>query len=144
MPRKDPEEARQYARERYWTHRAECLASCKKYNDAHKVERQAYRDVHKQEINEYHRQRNWALKIEALEYYSTKGHPNCLYCGEDDVDVLCIDHIDNDGARHRKAIGCTDGSNFYKWLKKNNYPEGFQVLCYNCNMKKAAQFRRSK
>ena len=24
----------------------------------------------------------------------------------------------------------------YRWLKNHNYPEGFQVLCYNCNLPK--------
>jgi len=24
-------------------------------------------------------------------------------------------------------------SNFYRWLKQNNFPEGFRVLCINCN-----------
>ena len=25
----------------------------------------------------------------------------------------------------------------YIWLKNNNFPEGFQVLCFNCNCGKA-------
>ena len=25
------------------------------------------------------------------------------------------------------------GTKFYRWLKRNNFPEGFQVLCFNCN-----------
>ena len=28
-------------------------------------------------------------------------------------------------------------SSIYSWLIRNNYPEGFQVLCYNCNLGKA-------
>ena len=26
----------------------------------------------------------------------------------------------------------------YEWIKRNNYPDGFQVLCWNCNSGKGA------
>jgi hypothetical protein len=26
------------------------------------------------------------------------------------------------------------GGGYWAWLRKHNYPEGFQVLCHNCNM----------
>ena len=29
------------------------------------------------------------------------------------------------------------GIQFNKWLIKNNFPEGYQILCYNCNTVKA-------
>jgi hypothetical protein len=41
-----------------------------------------------------------------------------------------IDHKNNDGYAHRKVVR---GSSFYAWLKRNNYPKGFQILCHNCN-----------
>ncbi len=54
----------------------------------------------------------------------------CINCGCHDYKFLTIDHIDNNGAKHRKEIG----SDIYNWLKKNNYPkENFQILCFNCN-----------
>lgn len=65
----------------------------------------------------------------ALDAYS-QGKFVCACCRCNDYDFLTIDHIDNEGAKHRKKTGC---SNLYSWLKVNNYPEGFQVLCYNCN-----------
>lgn len=57
----------------------------------------------------------------------------CACCGEDDRRFLAIDHINRDGAEHRKAIGRPGGIPFYHWLRKNDYPPGFQVLCHNCN-----------
>jgi hypothetical protein len=43
-----------------------------------------------------------------------------------------MDHVENDGAAHRRQIG--DGSDaLILWLKKNGFPAGFQVLCANCN-----------
>jgi hypothetical protein len=46
-----------------------------------------------------------------------------------------IRHINNDGAAHRKKINGHNhgGVDMGSWLKRNNYPEGFQVLCVNCN-----------
>lgn len=64
----------------------------------------------------------------ALEAYGLA----CECCGEDTYDFLTIDHVNNNGAEHRKEIG----TNIYRWLKENDYPEGFQTLCYNCNMGK--------
>lgn len=68
----------------------------------------------------------------------------CKCCGEDEPLFLHIDHINNDGASHRRELRKKLGlkyslssSRFYRWLKQNSYPEGFQVLCANCNLGKA-------
>ena len=73
--------------------------------------------------------RRFWLKAKVISNYGTK----CVCCGEDNIHFLCIDHINNDGAKHRKMLG---GSSILLWLKKNNYPPGFQILCYNCNCAK--------
>lgn len=51
-------------------------------------------------------------------------------CGETEPLFLSLDHVNNDGASHRKVI---DRRKLYKWLARNHYPSGFQVLCMNCN-----------
>jgi len=28
------------------------------------------------------------------------------------------------------------GNRIHRWLKKHKYPDGFQVLCFNCNVGK--------
>jgi hypothetical protein len=66
-----------------------------------------------------------------LRHYGGK----CVCCGEDELYFLAIDHIDGDGNTHRKKIKKW-GSGFFGWLVKNNFPEGFQILCHNCNMGK--------
>lgn len=58
--------------------------------------------------------------------------PKCSCCDETIYEFLTIDHIHNNGKEHRKKIGGA-GINLYRWLIKNNFPDGFQVLCYNCN-----------
>jgi phage FluMu protein Com len=53
----------------------------------------------------------------------------CSCCGESIYEFLCIDHINGGGTKLRKLKGY-DVSNF---IKKNNYPKEFRVLCHNCN-----------
>lgn len=57
----------------------------------------------------------------------------CKCCGETGFEFLTIDHIDGRGAEHRKEIGGTS-RNICAWLKRNGFPPGFQILCYNCNI----------
>ena len=57
----------------------------------------------------------------------------CACCGETKFEFL-IDHIDGNGNKHRKEHGIASGSQMARWLKRNNYPVGFRILCHNCNM----------
>lgn len=66
-----------------------------------------------------------------LQHYGGK----CTECGELRPECLAIDHIEGGGNTHRKKIG-KYGSGFFKWLIDNKFPEGFQILCHNCNMGK--------
>lgn len=77
------------------------------------------------------REKRQNLKNEILMAYGGV----CFCCGESNVKFLTIDHINNDGAAHRKAVtGNSRGTRgFQYWLKRNGFPEGFQVLCFNCN-----------
>jgi hypothetical protein len=63
----------------------------------------------------------------------------CSCCGENHIEFLTIDHINGGGnAERRKIFGLEKkvGSRFYEWLIHNNFPEGYQVLCADCNMAK--------
>lgn len=57
----------------------------------------------------------------------------CVCCGETEPLFLTIDHINNDGATMRKKHHGTSSWSLHKWLSKNNYPSGYQILCWNCN-----------
>ena len=71
------------------------------------------------------------VKLELLNHYSN-GNMICSCCGEFRIECLAIDHIDGNGRKHRKKIG-KEGFNFYLWLRKNGFPDGYRVLCHNCN-----------
>lgn len=62
-------------------------------------------------------------------------NPCCACCGENHIEFLEVDHINNDGANHRREVG--DSIQIFRWLRRENYPAGFQVLCSNCNKAKS-------
>lgn len=70
------------------------------------------------------------LKLSVFEAY---GGPICSCCGEIEIDFLTIDHLNNDGAEHRKTVS---GGKLYDWLRRNKFPPGYGVLCMNCNFAK--------
>jgi hypothetical protein len=80
------------------------------------------------------------LRLEVLNAYSDDTL-SCACCGTGGhMWFLCIDHIDNSGAAHRRELfgdaarGASD--RLYRWLRNNNFPAGYQVLCWTCNMAK--------
>lgn len=56
----------------------------------------------------------------------------CACCGEAHIEFLHLDHIEGGGTQQRAELKRW-GNAFYRWLQKQGYPEGFRVLCANCN-----------
>jgi hypothetical protein len=71
---------------------------------------------------------------EKTDCFEAYGGAKCNSCGENKIAFLEIDHIDNNGGVLRKID--SRQVNIYRWLRLNNYPNGYQVLCSNCNWKK--------
>ena len=87
----------------------------------------AQRPHTKELVRKYHANRRKVV----LEYYG--GVPTkCACCGESRIEFLSIDHINGGGSKHRKELKIF-GIRFNDWLIKNNYPEGYRILCHNCN-----------
>ncbi len=71
------------------------------------------------------------IKLAAFDAY---GGPICACCGESTLSFLSLDHINGNGGEHRRSTGTRQcGEVFYRLLKKQGYPSGYQVLCMNCN-----------
>lgn len=81
------------------------------------------------------REQRRKTKVEVLTRYGD-GELACVCCGEEHLDCLTIDHVNGNGAEHRRVIGVIGGTRFYYWLKREGYPEGYQTLCFNDQMKK--------
>lgn len=56
-----------------------------------------------------------------------------MRCGEEDTDALVLDHVEDDGADHRRELG---NQRVYEQLKRDGFPPIVQVLCANDNMRK--------
>lgn len=102
-----------------------------------------------EKVNEYIsnnrvKHNNWAmvarnkLKLKVFLHYCD-GQLRCKNCNQSELSLLTIDHIDGDGNKHRKEVGIKTGYSTYRWLKRNNFPDGFQVLCWNCQFRKRSQ-----
>ncbi len=65
-----------------------------------------------------------AARHEALKKYGGK----CACCGEANIAFLTISRGKNNEAKTQ-----IKGSQIGVWLKQNNYPKGFRILCSNCN-----------
>ena len=84
--------------------------------------------------------------------YGKEGKAECVKCGFSNLDALAIDHINEDGAAHRRQLWNTSrgrgGGGIYHWLRARGFPSGFQTLCFNCNtikhMEKKRQDRLNK
>lgn len=102
-----------------------CKECTREYNKEYRKTHPELKDKKKKYWIEY--------RLKVLSYYSN-GELKCNCCGENIYEFLSIDHIDGGGNSHRKELG---SKYIYSWLIQNNFPEGFQVLCHNCNMAKA-------
>lgn len=72
------------------------------------------------------------LRKEAIEAYGGF----CVNCGESRLELLTLDHVNDDGAAHRRETKTKGGWNFYRVMRAQGWPPGLQVLCYNCNCSK--------
>ena len=93
---------------------------------------QKYRQTHRKELIARQQDYYQSLRIEVLTYYGGSKLA-CVKCGFSNPNALCIDHINNDGANHRRLLGISTGYETILWLFREGFPEGFQTLCCNCN-----------
>lgn len=121
-----------------------------KYKDKLKVTKHLYYEKNKQSfidranknivknrerVRGYGRTSRFKIKSTVFSHYCDE-NIKCKICNENDIDILSIDHIGGKGNDHRKEIGISGGHRFYFWLKSNNYPDGYQILCMNCQYRK--------
>lgn len=116
------EKQRAWARRRYWRNPEQMRENARRWCKENPERKRAL-------------EREWQGRVkERVIAHYTGGAMVCQYCGFSDIRGLCIDHINGGGARHRQEVKCAAGSAFYRWLELQGFPEGFQVLCANCNL----------
>lgn len=114
------ERAKQRTRSNYEANREAYKLRAKRWAKKNKKAR-------KEIVHAHDRRRRERLKLAVCEAY---GGAFCACCGEDELIFLTVDHVDNNGAKHRKIV---NGLALYEWLVEKRFPKGFQIMCRNCN-----------
>lgn len=73
-------------------------------------------------------QRSREIRAEVLHHYGNE----CQLCREAIPQFLVIDHVLTDGRKQRK-LHKGQTKCIARWLRYRNYPDGFRLLCFNCN-----------
>lgn len=99
-----------------------------------KAEHKAYADKHRERFRLKSREGQRRLRLQVLRHYSG-GTPRCACCGETRYQFLALDHINGRSESERSARRVASAK-LCTWLRRHDFPPGFQVLCHNCNCAK--------
>ena len=126
------EERKAYRKEYYQKNKKQKIEYTKKYTIENYEKIKEYQKSYKPIKNKARREQNFKNRKFVIQHYSNKTN-KCACCGEEEMYFLTIDHIE--GRAKWGHEGYTSGK-LYRFLIKNDYPKGFQVLCMNCNLAK--------
>lgn len=91
-------------------------------------------DAYRQRFSDSAKRRKQRIRDAVLSAYGGA----CACCGESERKFLTLDHVDGDGAHHRRAVGVMTGIETWAWAMDNGFPNSLQLLCWNCNSAKGA------
>jgi len=125
-----------YSHKYYLTHKEHASFLNKKWKDRNIIRfnkyHQEYRTTNREILNKKYRLKALENKREVINHYSN-GKNKCQLCDFNNLNALIIDHINGGGNVERKKLNNYGGVAFYALLIKNNFPNGYRVLCWNCN-----------
>lgn len=136
MPYKNPEDLKKRDKDYYIKHKEEIKARARKrYQDNSSVIKKRRMELstpEKKAINaSRERKRYHEYRKIVVDAYGCE----CACCGEKESLFLELDHVNNDGWKHREEIGNSARTLVY-WAIRNNFPDSIQILCSNCNQGK--------
>lgn len=70
------------------------------------------------------------VKMSVFSHYSPELLCNC--CHESEYEFLTIDHM-KDRSIYGHGNNIKSGWNLINWIYQNDFPDGFRILCFNCN-----------
>ena len=113
-------------------------AAAIKHRREHGRERYANDPAFSERKRKYLREYDQTLRRAAFDAY---GGVVCVRCGNTEFDQLQLDHVNGDGAEHRRLIVGAPrqgGIAFYRKLRALGWPHDppLQVLCHVCNRNK--------
>lgn len=110
----------------------DCRAKRLKAKHLSRLEKEG--ESYKKKLNDSNKASKKRLKDEVITAYGGR----CACCQETRVEFLTLDHVNNDGATHRKKEGIKTGTSTWAWARANGFPSTLQLLCWNCNSSKGA------
>ena len=135
MPHKSREERIAYSKKRYQERKEEfkALEKVRYHGDRERIRlrRSELSDRHKAKNAERERNRYASMRLEAIAKYGG----SCACCGESNYLFLEFDHVNNDGAAHRRKVG-SSARMLLSEIRSQGYPDAYQILCANCNQGK--------
>lgn len=130
---KTPKKYLEKHKEYYAAHLKEIKEWQKQYYEKNKEKIQKnhreYEIKNREKCKIYRKNYRKRIRLECLIHYGGSP-PKCACCGETQYEFLTIDHINGGGNQHARL---RKRNSLYQWLSINNFPEGYRVLCYNCN-----------
>lgn len=97
-------------------------------NECNNSLRREYRRSNTEAVRAVEKKYKVKRRRSVLDHYGGK----CACCGESHYEFLAIDHVNGGGLKHRKSLK-HQSTCMAAWLIRNGLPEGFRVLCHNCN-----------
>jgi hypothetical protein len=156
---KNKEEINKKCMDYHWLHREQLLKKRKEYQlknreKLNEQRRKRYNTIDKKnpEImkKKLENARKWDIerRRKVIEHYSNgkmccegiNGKECESQCGQNGNNsaksrLLTIDHVNGGGNKHRKELA----RHLCDFVIKNDFPEGYRILCMNCNMEEARQ-----
>ena len=131
VPYKDPKKRKEYHKAYSKKWEVENKDKRKEIDKRHYLVRKGTpRQVRKNSEVRY--RRHHRNKVKVLETYGKQ----CNYCGESKYECLVIDHINDDGVKHRqtKEFKKLSVGGMIGYCAVTEYrPDLYQILCHNCN-----------
>ncbi len=118
------------------------LESSPEFKERHRISSRlrSQRPEVKAKMKKSLQERSAQCKLEVFSHYSKEisdsDVPICACCKYDDIRFLTLDHID--GRKHLpKKEQKLKSFGLWSHIKKIGLPEGYQILCFNCNIAKS-------
>lgn len=101
------------------------------------VKRRAYWKNNPEKYKAHKIQKRLDWKNFCNEIYTAYGN-KCWCCGESNPGFFTIDHVNNDGAKHRHRSSKNkkdrvNNAKIFREIKRAGFPDTFRLMCFNCN-----------
>ena len=128
-----------WAREKYAKDIVKSRKKGKAFYQRHREKELKRLAVYRKKYDKEIKKRIIDLKLEVMAHYSkvisNSDIPVCACCKEKHIEFLTLDHINGRKSMNHKPSLKAD--KLCRTLKREGFPKGIQVLCWNCNSAKS-------